>query len=506
MTRFRTEHDTMGAVRVPADALWGAQTARAGENFPVSGLKADPALIRSYILLKKSAAVANHVTGGELPARLARAIVSACDEVLGDGAIPFRNLVAFASGRPEGRKRSDPIRRPLQETGAADSEVSDELRGQFVVDIFQAGAGTSFNMNCNEVVANLANRSLGGRLGKWSPIHPNDHVNMSQSTNDTFPTATRLAVLLVAPSLAWSLRQLSAELMRKARAFDSVVKSGRTHLQDAVPVTLGQEFRAWARAVDRAARLFVEATDELRELGIGGTATGTGINTPVGYRAAMIRLLSELTGLELTAMRDMREGMQSQLPVAAVSASLRNLALELGRISNDLRLLSSGPTTGFAEIKLPPVQPGSSIMPGKVNPSMPECLNQICFRVIGADATVSSAVGAGQLELNVMMPVMAAEVLFSMRILASFLPVFAAKCIAGIEADRDRCRTYLERSPALATFLNPIIGYERAAEIAKESVATGRSIVEILREKAIVPDKELKRLFGKENLTGRARE
>jgi len=505
MTRFRTEHDTMGVVRVPADALWGAQTARAVENFPVSGLRADPALIRSYILLKKSAAVANHVTGEALPARLARAIVSACDEVLGADAMPFRSLVAIASGRQTPR-HPDPIRRPAQGTGAAFSEVSEKLRGQFVVDVFQAGAGTSFNMNCNEVVANLANHSLGGQRGKWSPIHPNDHVNMSQSTNDTFPTATRLAILLVAPSLAQTLRQLSTELMKKARAFDPVVKSGRTHLQDAVPVTLGQEFRAWARAVDRAARLFVEATDELRELGIGGTATGTGINTPNGYRPAVIRLLFGMTGLELAPIRDMREGMQSQLPIAAVSASLRNLALELGRIANDLRLLSSGPTTGLAEIKLPPVQPGSSIMPGKVNPSMAECLNQICFRVIGSDATVSAAVGAGQLELNVMMPVMAAEVLFSMRILANFLPVFTAKCIAGIEADRPRCRAYLEASPALATFLNPVIGYERAAEIAKESVASGRSIVDILREEKIVPEKELARIFAKGNLTGQARE
>jgi aspartate ammonia-lyase len=490
----------MGEVKVPARALWGAQTVRAVENFPVSGLRADPVLIRSYTLLKKSAAIANHVCGS-LDARRARAIVSACDAILGEDDPPRFEALAAEARRRRRSKTRDPLLR-LQKNGRGNyTSISSEYGDSFVVDVFQAGAGTSFHMNCNEVVANVANLSLGGRLGRWDPIHPNDHVNMSQSTNDTFPTATRVAILLRAPSLVLALRGLSSALDRKAREFDPVVKSGRTHLQDAVPITLGQEFRAWARAVDRATRLFIDAASELRELGIGGTAAGTGANTPPGFSTTVVRLLQRQTGFDLREVPDLREGMQSQLPIAAVSAALRNLAIELGRIANDLRLLSSGPRTGLAEIMLPPVQPGSSIMPGKVNPSMPECLNQICFRVIGADAAVAAAVGAGQLELNVMMPIMAAETLFSMRILANFLPVLSSRCIAGITANRERCRDYLERSPALATFLNPIIGYERAAEIAKESAATGRSVVALVREKKILTEAELRALFSKENLT-----
>jgi len=508
MARFRTEKDTLGEVSVPAKALWGAQTARAVENFPVSGLRADPALTRAYVLLKKSAAVANHVLEVGLDKRRAGAIVRACDAILGGQDEPtFEDLAARGKrGAPARRRTRDPLSSSRGGTELDLTTISPDYQGEFVVDVFQAGAGTSFNMNCNEVIANLANVSLGGKLGTWDPIHPNDHVNMSQSTNDTFPTATRIAILLLAPALVGSLRQLSAEVDRKARSFDQVVKSGRTHLQDAVPVTLGQELRAWARAIERATRLFVDATRELRELGIGGTATGTGINTPRGYREEVVRLLERQTGFELTPITDLREGMQSQLPIAAVSASLRNLAIELGRIANDLRLLSSGPKTGLAEITLPSVQPGSSIMPGKVNPSMPECLNQICFRVIGADAAVSAAVGAGQLELNVMMPVMASETLFAMRILSNFLPVFSAKCIAGITANRERCRQYLESSPALATFLNPVLGYEKAALVAKESASTGKSVVEIVRERKILSKSELTRVFSRENLTRSGRE
>jgi aspartate ammonia-lyase len=499
MGRFRLERDTMGAIKVPARALWGAQTARAVENFPVSGLRSDPALLRAYVVLKKSAAVANAVEG-VLADTNARAIVSACDEILGGEGPTFDELVAVARRR-RSLKVMDPILRPSPER--VETGISSAHLDQFVVDVFQAGAGTSLNMNCNEVIASLANLSLGGSLGTWSPVHPNDHVNMSQSTNDTFPTAMRVAILLVAPSLVGALGRLVAELDRKARSFDGVIKPGRTHLQDAVPITLGQELRGWARAIDRSRRLLVDGLAELRDLGIGGTATGTGINTPPGYRTVVVRLLRVLTGLDLREAADLRESMQSQLPVAAVSAALRNLAIELGRVANDLRLLSSGPTTGLAEITLPPVQPGSSIMPGKVNPSLPECLNLVCFRVLGADATVSAAVAAGQLELNVMMPVMASEVLFAMRILSSFLPVFTSRCVAGIEADRERCRSYVEGSPALATFLNPVVGYERAAAVAKESAATGRTVREIVRETRVLSEAEAKRVFSKENLTGR---
>jgi aspartate ammonia-lyase len=355
-------------------------------------------------------------------------------------------------------------------------------------------------MNCNEVIANLANARLGGTAGVYDPVHPNDHVNAAQSTNDTFPTATRLAILLLLRELFPALDTLAFALDAKGEEFGSVIKSGRTHLQDAVPVTLGQEFRAYAAAVRRATRLLLEAADELRDLGIGGTATGTGLNAPEGYRFAVVRHLSSMTGLGLEAVEDMRESMQSQLPVAAVSGALRNLALELTRITNDLRLLASGPHTGLAEIVLPPVQPGSSIMPGKVNPSMLECMNQICFHVLGADAAVAYAVQAGQLELNVMMPLMAYETLFSVEILKNYIPLFVQKCIKGITADRERCERYYITSPALATVLNPIIGYARAAEIAKEAASTGTPIPELLREKKLLSEEEIARIFTPEVL------
>jgi aspartate ammonia-lyase len=460
---MRIETDTLGEVHVPDDALYGAQTQRAVENYPVSGLRAHPLFIRAFILLKKAGAMANRDLGALEP-ELADAIITACDRILRD----------------------------------------DSLRAQFVVDVFQAGAGTSFNMNCNEVVANLANVSLGRALGEYKPVHPNDHVNMSQSTNDVFPTALRIAALFLLHDLSVTLDPLAAALAAKGNEFADVIKSGRTHLQDAVPVTLGQEFAAYAAAVRRARRLLCDAGDELRPLGVGGTATGTGINTPRGYRHAVLAHLRTLTGLELTAAGDLREAMQSQLPVAAVSGALRNLALELTRITNDLRLLASGPHTGLAEIVLPSVQPGSSIMPGKVNPSLLECLNQICFHVIGADTAVALAVQAGQLELNVMMPLMAFEILFSMEILRNFLPTFTAKCIRGIEADRERCEAYYISSPSLATALNPLIGYARAAAIAKESAKSGTPIPQLLREKKLLSEEEIARIFTPDFLAGQA--
>jgi aspartate ammonia-lyase len=461
--KFRIERDTVGEVRVPADALYGAQTQRAVENFPVSGLREHPVFIHAFVLLKKAAAMAN-AQAGALDARIAEAIASSCDEILGDGSKQKYLAPGFAK--------------------------------HFVVDVFQAGAGTSFNMNCNEVIANMASRSLG------SPVDPNDHVNMAQSTNDTFPTATRVAILLLLRELDPHLVRLSTAFADKGREFADIIKSGRTHLQDAVPVTLGQEFTAYGEAIRRATRLLRDASDELRELGIGGTATGTGINTPPGFRETVVDLLAEMTELNLEPSDDLREAMQSQLPVSAVSAALRNLALELTRITNDLRLLASGPHTGLAEIILPTVQPGSSIMPGKVNPSILECMNQVCFHIIGADAAVSYAVQAGQLELNVMMPLMAFETLFSIDILKNFVPVYIDRCIAGIEADLERCRQYYITSPALATALNPIIGYARAAEIAKESATTGVPIPDLLRRRKILSDEEIARIFTPEFLAG----
>ncbi len=461
---FRVERDTLGEVRVPAGALYGAQTQRAVENYPISGLREHPVFIRAFILLKRAAALANKELGA-MEARLADAIVAACDDLLNN------------------EKR---------------------YRDQFVVDVFQAGAGTSFNMNCNEVIANLANRSLGGKIGEYKPIHPNDHVNMAQSTNDVFPTAIRIATLLLLNDFWPAIEQLADALDERGNAFRDVIKSGRTHLQDAVPVTLGQEFKAYAAAVRRGARLLRDSAAELKFLGIGGTAAGTGINTPRGYRFAVVRYLNEMTGLDLEAIDDLREGMQSQLPIAAVSGAYRNLALELTRITNDLRLLASGPQTGLAEIFLPAVQPGSSIMPGKVNPSMLECMNQILFHIIGADTTIAFAVQAGQLELNVMMPLMAFEMLFSIEILKNFLPVFVEKSIQGIEADRARCQAYYISSPSLATALNPLIGYARAAELAKESAKSGKPIPQLLREKKLLSEEEIAQIFTPEFLAGQA--
>jgi len=447
---MRIEHDTLGEVQVPDDALYGAQTQRAVENYPVSGLREHPTFIRTFIMLKRAAALANTELGA-MPREKGDAIVRACDEILGD----------FEKYRP-----------------------------QFVVDVFQAGAGTSFNMNCNEVIAHLAQ------------LHANDDVNMSQSTNDVVPTAIRICTLLMLHELFPQLDELAVAFDAKGEEFADVIKSGRTHLQDAVPVTLGQEFRAYGTTVHRATQLLHAAAHELRILGIGGTATGTGINTPVGYRFAVVKHLREMTTLELEPADDLREAMQSILPVVAVSSALRTLALELTRITNDLRLLASGPLTGLAEIILPAVQPGSSIMPGKVNPSMLECMNQVLFHIIGAATAIDYASQAGQLELNVMMPLVAFEMNFSIDILKNFLPVFTAKCIRGIAADRERCESYYVTSPSLATVLNPIIGYEKAAAIAKESAKTKTPIPDLLRAKGLLSEKEIAHIFTPEQLTG----
>jgi aspartate ammonia-lyase len=451
---MRTERDTLGEVQVPDDALYGAQTQRAVENYPVSGLREHPVFIRTFIQLKRAAALAN-LELGVVDAETSEAIVGACDELLAN---------------------------------------FEKYRGQFVVDVFQAGAGTSFNMNVNEVIATLSGKG----------IHPNDHVNMSQSTNDVFPTAIRVATLQLLNDLFVHLDALATAFLTKGDEFADVIKSGRTHLQDAVPVTLGQEFRAYGEAVARASRGLAAAAIDLREIGIGGTAAGTGINTPLGYRFAVVRLMNEMTDLELEPSYDLREAMQSQLPVVAVSAALRNLALELTRITNDLRLLASGPRTGLAEIILPAVQPGSSIMPGKVNPSMLECMNQVLFHIIGAATAIDYASQAGQLELNVMMPLMAFELTFSIEILKNYLPVFLEKCIRGIAADRERCEAYYVSSPSLATALNPIIGYARAAEIAKEAAKSGNPVPQLLREKGLMSDADIARIFTPEFLAGQA--
>ena len=434
----RMERDSLGVKRVPASAYYGIQTQRAVENFPISGLRMPVEMVRAYALIKKAAAAANAQVGW-LSRREALAIQRACDEVL------------------QGR--------------------FDE---HFVVDVYQAGAGTSFNMNMNEVLANRANEWLGSRRGRYRPLHPNDHVNMGQSTNDTFPTAIRLAGLMMLPGLRSAMRELEAELQRKAVAFASIVKAGRTHLQDAVPVRLGGEFGAYAHAVRKAAAHVAHEAGALNELPLGGTAVGTGMNAHPRSRALALRLLKRWTGFPLRPGEHLMERLQSLADVARVSGQLRAYALELIRIANDLRLLSSGPHTGFAELELPAIQPGSSIMPGKVNPVVPEMVDMVCFQVVGHDATVAMATQAGQLELNVMMPVAAYNLLQAMRLLTQASRVFATRCVAGITANAERCEEFAHRSLALVTALAPRIGYLNAAMAAKESLKTGRPIVELV--------------------------
>jgi aspartate ammonia-lyase len=356
-------------------------------------------------------------------------------------------------------------------------------------------------MNTNEVLANRANEILGEPLGSYAHIHPNDHVNMSQSTNDTFPTAMHVAVLLEGTALAAVLDEAADGLAEKGRAFDGIVKSGRTHLQDAVPVRLGQEFAAYAAAVRRAAEDLRHALDGCRDLPLGGSATGTGLNTHEEFAGRAVAHLAEVSGLDLRVASDLRHAMQSMAPAAGVSAALRNLALELTRIANDLRLLSSGPRTGLAELRLPAVQPGSSIMPGKVNPSILECLNMVAMQVIGNDAAVAAAVAAGQMELNVFMPLIAHNLLQSIGMLKNFLPVVLARCIRGIEADPDRCRRYFEASVGLATLLNQHIGYAKAAEVAKEAVATGKTVRELILEKGLMGEAALEAALDPKRVT-----
>jgi aspartate ammonia-lyase len=456
----RTEKDSLGSREVPAEVYWGIQTLRATENFPVSGLREPGWLIDAYMYIKKAAAL-THFELGVLDDERTRAIVQACDDVL-----------------------------------------SGKLRDQFVVDVFQAGAGVSFHMNVNEVVTNRALEILGEPRASYGRIHPNDHVNMSQSTNDTFPTAMHIAVMLAWRDFEPVLEALADAFHAKGDEFADAIKSGRTHLQDAVPVTLGQEMHAYGAALDRSVAVIDSAVEALAELPIGGNAAGTGINLPDGYRSTIIRDLSELTGFQLLKAADPRERLQSHQPITGVSAALRNLALELVRIANDLRLLDSGPLTGLKEISLPARQPGSSIMPGKVNPVMPECLNQIAFHVVGADLAVAMAAQAGQLEINVMQPVMIWEILFSIEILKNFLEVFRTGCVEGIVGHRERMEEYAHRSPSLATALNPAIGYARAAEIVKKALKENRRVSEVALEETDLGQKKLRAILSPENLTG----
>ena len=457
--KTRKERDPLGEHDVPADVYYGIQTARAVENFPISGLHAPPDLVRATVLVKKAAATAN-VMLRRLDERVGQAIVRAADEILG---------------------------------GA--------LADQFVVDVYQAGAGTSHNMNTNEVLANRAAELLGGTRGEYTLVHPNDHVNMGQSTNDVFPTATRLALLIGRASLVEAGRALAASLRRKADAFEDVLKVGRTHLQDAVPMTLGQEFGGYAACIERGVDDVEHAAEQLKELNLGATAVGTGLNAGDDYTELAVGTLRALTGIDVVPAPNRFRVTQSMGDVLAYSSALRRLATELSKIASDLRLLSMGPRAGISEIALPAVQPGSSIMPGKVNPSVPEMVNQVCFQVIGCDTTVCVAAEAGQFELNVMMPVIAWNALHSSRILREAMNALRTRCVDGIEADADRCRELLDRSTALATALSPYIGYAKTADIAKESVKTGRSIREIVLDRGLMRAGELDRILSAEALT-----
>jgi aspartate ammonia-lyase len=456
---YRIEKDSLGEVRVPADAYWGSQAERSRQLFQISGFTEHPRMIDAFIMLKKAAAEVNTELGLIDP-EIGHALVRAADEILGG-----------------------------------------QLRDQFPVDVFHMGAGTSLNMNCNEVLANRAEELLGGNRGEYKRINPNDHPNYGQSTNDTFPTAMRLMSRLLLEDLLRAVDAIAEAFAQKGVEFDHILKSGRTHLQDAVPIRLGQEFAAYSVAILKSKRWLKHAAYELEELGIGGSAAGTGLNTHPDYRFRVVEKLTGYTGLPFRPAQDLREAMQSNLAMAALASGLRVLCLELTRISNDLRLLCSGPLTGLAEIVLPAVQPGSSIMPGKVNPSMAENLNLVLFQVLGQCQSLDYGVQAGQLELNVMMPGMAFSSQFALQILTNTLHTFTENCVRGIKADAERCAHYAETSPSLATALNVFIGYKAAAEVVKTALAEKKTIPQVVREKGLLDEETLKKALDPALLT-----
>ena len=457
---FRVDKDSLGDIMVPSNAYYGPFTARAKRQYNVTGQTAHICLIKAYVMIKRSAALANknlHV----LDVDKADAIIKSCDEIL------------------DGR-----------------------FVDQFVLDSINSGAGTAFNMNCNEVIANRSLEILGKTKGQYEIISPNDHVNMSQSSNDTFPTAMHIAILLNSLELLSAVDLVIRAISRKTEEFKDIIKIGRTHLMDALPVTLGNEFGEYAYSIRQAKQTVMLAGKKLEYIGLGGTAVGTGANAPKGYRESAIRHLAEITRLDLKASENMFYSLQSKLDVASYSSSLRNLALEFIKMANDIRLMVSGPIAGFAEIFAPPVHAGSSIMPGKVNPSLAECLNMICFNIIGNDVSVAMAAQAGQLELNVMLPGMLKCVLDSMDMLKNFLPVFANNMIDGLKENRERIESYIEKSPTLITLLNPYIGYLQAAEIYKESIKTKMSIKDLILRRGLMTREEIDRILSKENILG----
>jgi len=451
--KFRLDQDSLGKVKIPSDAYYGAFTGRAIKQYHVTGNKAHENLIKSFVMIKRSAAVANMKTKA-IDAKRGKAIVSACDKIL--------------SG-----KHID----------------------QFVVDMINSGAGTAFNMNSNEVVANVALEILHKKKGEYQHLHPNDHVNMSQSSNDTYPTAMHVAILMNLKDTILGIDKLIKSLTKKSKQFSSYKKIGRTHLMDALPVTLGNEFAAYVTSITKARNAIVAAQKELQNVALGGTAVGTGANTPKGYRKIVISELAKISKLPIKPEKNMQYALQSKFAVSNLSGALRNLALEINKLANDIRLMASGPIAGLAELGIPTVHAGSSIMPGKVNPSLAECMNMICFNIIGNDTAVSNAAQAGQFELNVMLPGMLKCMLESTDMLKNFLPIFSANLIDGLTANRDKLRKDIENSPVIVTLLTPKIGYLKSAELFKESLKTGKTIRELVVSKKLLSNKEIDSLF-----------
>ena len=450
---FRLDQDSLGKVKIPADAYYGAFTGRAIKQYHVTGNKAHKNLIDAFVMIKRSAAVANMKTKS-IDVKRGKAIVSACDKILAGKFID-----------------------------------------QFVVDMINSGAGTAFNMNTNEVISNVALEVLHKKKGQHEFLHPNDHVNMSQSSNDTYPTAMHVAILMNLKETIPAIEILIKSLSRKSKEFSSFKKIGRTHLMDALPITLGSEFAAYATSITKAKNSIILAQKELQNVALGGTAVGNGANTPKGYRKIAITELGKISKLTLKPEPDMQFSLQSKFPVANVSSALKNLALEIGKIANDIRLMASGPIAGLAEIGIPAVHAGSSIMPGKVNPSLAECMNMICFNIIGNDTAVSYAAQGGQFELNVMLPGMLKCVLESTDMLKNFLPIFSANLIDGLTANKQKLQENIENSPVIVTLLTPKIGYLKSAELFKESLKTGKTIRELVVSKKIMSNKEIDSLF-----------
>jgi len=450
----RTDHDSLGSVKIPSNAYYGPFTGRAIKQYHVTGKTAHPNLIKSFVMIKRSAAIANMKTKA-INRKQALAVVKACDSIL-----------------------------------------KGKAQDQFVVDMINSGAGTAFNMNTNEVISNVALRVLGKRQGQYQFLHPNDHVNMSQSSNDTYPTAMHMAILFSLENLIPQIEKLIKSLERKAKKFSKFKKLGRTHLMDALPVTLGDEFGAYATSLTNAKDSIINSKKQLEQVALGGTAVGTGANTPRGYRKIVISELSRISKLNLKPEKDMQYSLQSKFPVTNTSSALKNFAIELGKISNDIRLMASGPIAGLGELGIPAVHAGSSIMPGKVNPSLAECMNMICFSVIGNDTTVSFSANAGQFELNVMLPGMLKAVLDSTDMLTNFLPIFSANLIDGLTANQLKLRENIENSPVIVTLLTPKIGYQKSAELFKESLKTGKTIRELVVSKKLLTNKEVNSLLS----------